>query len=366
MCGTQATVSLKMKNTAEIRGFQFDLYLPEGMTVVKSSRGRIQGALSEGRLPDEDERELTFSEQADGAIRFLCSSLYDETFTGNDGEIATLQVNVAENMADGNYPVVMKHVKLTETDISKFYETEEIETTVTITSIVDNRTLLDEESTAVPAQATNANVRVKRTINANEWSTICLPFAMSAAQVDEAFGSEAELGDFTGCDTDDATGNIKVKFVPTTVIAANHPYIIRVSQPVTEFTVDGVDIVPDDALSIDKNQTGSGSDQTFNSFIGNYVNGTEIPDYAMFLYGNKFNFSTGKTKIKAFRGYFDFATAGAKYGAARLLMVVDEPTVIESLETERIEEVYYNVNGQKVNTPAKGIYIKEGKKVVVK
>ena len=135
--GTQTAISISMKNTAEIRGFQFDLYLPEGMTVVKSSRGRIQGALSAGRLPEEDEHELTFSEQADGAIRFLCSSLYDETFTGNDGEIATLQVNVAENMADGNYPVVMKHVKLTETDISKFYLTEEVETTVSVLSTAE-------------------------------------------------------------------------------------------------------------------------------------------------------------------------------------------------------------------------------------
>ena len=135
--GTPTTISFKMKNMAEIRGFQFDLYLPEGMTVVKSSRGRIQGALSEGRLPEDDEHELTFSEQADGAIRFLCSSLYDETFTGNDGEIATLQVNVAENMADGNYPIVMKHVKLTETDISKFYLTEEVETTVSVLSTAE-------------------------------------------------------------------------------------------------------------------------------------------------------------------------------------------------------------------------------------
>ena len=135
--GTQTTISFKMKNTAEIRGFQFDLYLPEGVNVVKSAKGRIQGALSEGRLPEDDEHDLTFSEQQDGAIRFLCSSLYDETFTGNDGEIATLQVNVAENMADGNYPVVMKHVKLTETDISKFYLTEEVETTVSVLSTAE-------------------------------------------------------------------------------------------------------------------------------------------------------------------------------------------------------------------------------------
>ena len=119
--GTPTTISIKMKNTAEIRGFQFDLYLPEGMTVVKSSRGKIQGALSSGRLPEDDEHELTFSERPDGAIRFLCSSQYDETFTGTDGEIATLQVNVAEGMADGNYALLLKNMKLTETDIRNYY-----------------------------------------------------------------------------------------------------------------------------------------------------------------------------------------------------------------------------------------------------
>ena len=136
MCGTQATISLKMKNTAAIRGFQFDLYLPEGVTVVKSSKGKIQGFLSAGRLPDEDEHSLTFSEQQDGAIRFLCSSQYDETFTGNNGEIATLRVNIANDMADGNYPLVLKNIKLTETDISKYYETPQVKCKLTIKSYI--------------------------------------------------------------------------------------------------------------------------------------------------------------------------------------------------------------------------------------
>ena len=136
MCGSQATISLKMKNTVVIRGFQFDLYLPEGVTVVKSSKGNIQGFLSEGRLPEEDEHTLTFSEQSDGAIRFLCSSQYDETFTGNDGEIATLRVNIADDMADGNYPLLLKNIKLTETDISKYYETPLVKCKLTIKSYI--------------------------------------------------------------------------------------------------------------------------------------------------------------------------------------------------------------------------------------
>ena len=130
--GGQTAVSIKMKNTAAIRGFQFDLYLPDGVTAVKSAKGRIQGTLSAGRLPEDDEHDLTFSEQPDGAIRFLCSSQYDETFTGSDGEVATLQVAIVEGMAEGDYPVRLKSMKLTETDISRFYVTEEVETTMSV------------------------------------------------------------------------------------------------------------------------------------------------------------------------------------------------------------------------------------------
>ena len=130
--GTKTAISIEMKNTAAIRGFQFDLYLPEGMTVVKSAKGKIQGKLSEGRLPDEDEHDLTFSQQADGAIRFLCSSQYDETFTGTSGELATLQVEIASDMANGDHAIQLKNMKLTETDISKYYTSDLIESTVTI------------------------------------------------------------------------------------------------------------------------------------------------------------------------------------------------------------------------------------------
>ena len=71
------------------------------------------------------------AEQGDGAVRFLCGSLYDETFTGTSGEIATLKVNI-EGMAAGDYPVTLKAVKLSETDISKFYTADEVVTTFTV------------------------------------------------------------------------------------------------------------------------------------------------------------------------------------------------------------------------------------------
>ncbi len=131
--GSEVVLSICMNNIAQIRGFQFDLYLPEGMTAVKSSKGRFSVSLSTGRLPEDDEHSLTVAEQTDGALRFLCGSQYDETFTGTSGEIATIKVNI-EGLANGKYPITLKAVKLSETDISKFYEVAEIVTTLTVST----------------------------------------------------------------------------------------------------------------------------------------------------------------------------------------------------------------------------------------
>ena len=131
--GNETTLSICMNNKAEIRGFQFDLYLPEGMTAVKSSKGKFAVSLNKARLAEDDEHTLTVAEQSDGAIRFLCGSQYDETFTGSSGEIATIKVNIADLTAS-EYPITLKAIKLSETDITHFYEVPEVVTSFTVSS----------------------------------------------------------------------------------------------------------------------------------------------------------------------------------------------------------------------------------------
>jgi hypothetical protein len=62
------------------------------------------------------------------------------------------------------------------------------------------RTFLSETDTELPADETGANVTVTRTIKADEWSTFCLPFAMTEEQVKTVFGQDVQLADFTGCE----------------------------------------------------------------------------------------------------------------------------------------------------------------------
>ena len=134
--GTQATLSINMKNTAAIRGFQFDLYLPEGVTIGKSAKGKILCSLNPARLPEDDAHTIMVAEQENGTFRFLVNSMDDETFTGNDGEVISVTINLAETMADGDYPILLENIKLSESDISKYYTTESVLSTLTVVNDV--------------------------------------------------------------------------------------------------------------------------------------------------------------------------------------------------------------------------------------
>lgn len=228
---------------------------------------------------------------------------------------------------------------------------------------------IDEASKIAPVAANGAYVTVNRTINADEWSTICLPFAMTEAQVKSAFGSDVELGDFAGCDV--KGDHITVKFDKVTAIDANHPYIIKVSSPVSTFIVNGVNVTPATA-EVKKD----GNNGKYNSFIGNYENGKTLDDGILFLYGNNFCLSKGSTKMKALRGYFKFDAAEIN-NASRLVMQYDEATDVREMEKLREggTEIVYDLQGRRVNSSIidsqsslrkKGVYVKNGKKIIVK
>lgn len=368
--GAQTKLVISMKNTAAIRGFQFNLYLPEGVTVAKNSGGRILSSLNADRLPEGDEHTLTSAEQPDGSILFLCGSQYDETFVGNDGEILSVTINIPSGLSQGDYPVILKDVQITETDISKFYNTEIVESTLTIGAPADTRIVFDETSNSLPTlptPATNVDVRVKRTIKANEWSTICLPFAMTGTQVKGAFGEDVQLAELKSWEeVDDDV--IEVTFSDVAAIEANTPYVLKVSKEITEFTVDGVDVDPEDEPAVTMGKMNRG---TFGSFTGSYVP-VLIDEECLFLSDNKFWYSTGKTRMKGYRAYFYFQTVLSVYsgGEAKVRFFIDgTATNIEGISSSMPSDAVYNISGVRMNSKKalpKGLYIVDGKKVIIK
>ena len=362
-----STVSFTMKvdvQSGVYSGFQFNMQFPTtgfsttGSTTVSSSwQG---GSLSVGDLTA-------------GAGRGSALSLSDNPIPNGEIEIGTVEFRVDESVPLGEYDVTISDFNFL--DGTNYTPVSSVTFKVHVVNMLT--LVLDENSTTLPEAAEGVNVRVKQTIKAGEWSSICLPFAMTAAQVKAAFGNDVQLGNF--CDTestyddDENVTAISISFEDATEIEANHPYIIKVSQPITEFSVDNVDVDPaeDDALvEVDNGLTGR-MRVVYGGFYGTYHAETTLEEFSLFLNSNKFWYSTGMTKMKAFRAYFimlDVLTDVENAAALISFSFDNKPTGINSLTPSQKGEgsVYYNLNGQRVKTLRQGLYIRDGKKMVIK
>jgi len=244
----------------------------------------------------------------------------------------------------------------------------------TISEVGESFVELDETSVAGPEAATDVDVLLNRTINADEWSTICLPFTATGEQVKAAFGDDVQLSEFTAWESEEdvngAIVGINVTFTPANAddgIAANKPMLIKVSEAVTEATFDGVTLEPEEEPVV---QVGKRASER-GWFYGTYAV-MQVPEENLFLSGNKFWYSTGATTIKGYRGYFEFRDVlDAYYDGSEVkvnFFFDDEETGIRKLTPTlfEVEEVMYNLAGQRVDKAKKGIYIVNGKKQVIK
>lgn len=381
--GGEATLEVSLENLAtEFAAFQFNVELAEGITVALNAKGKLDFVKGE-RLADEDGFTLSMSQPDPEENVFRVLGYYTETqpIPGTSGTIVKVTLKADASLeVDAVLECKLSAINLTETDETK-HTPEDIAFTITVGAPADTRTVLDETSTTAPEASDGAvDVRVKRVIHADEWSTICLPFAMTAEQVTAAFGEDVLLANFTGIETEEDTEEnivaINVKFETATAIEANHPYLIKVSAPVEEFTVDGVDVEPDEA-SVDCDRIGAGTKRDpyrWNSFVGTYVAGTEVPEQTLFLSDNKFWYSTGATVLKAFRGYFDFydvlteveegnAATGVRFsfdGETTGIVTMDKG------QGDYEDGCWYTLDGRRLNGQPveKGMYIQNGKKVM--
>ena len=238
---------------------------------------------------------------------------------------------------------------------------------------ISQYTILEETSTTAPTAQSDVDVLVRRTIKANEWSTICLPFAMTAEQVKTAFGDDVVLKDFNGYttteDNDENIVAIEVKFkaVDPVVIEDNHPYVIKVSSAISEFTVNDVDIAPENKPTVAAIER---KKKQWSELIGTYVANTTVEENCLFLSDNKFWYSNGSTKMKGFRAYFDFydVLSEVENASARIDFNFDDTTGIKEIHgANGNAEGTYDLQGRKVEEPTnKGLYIVNGRKVVKK
>ena len=111
-CGSQTTLSVKMKNDVAIQTIQFDLNLPDGITIVPNEDDELVTASKE-RINKFN--YFDSSMQSDGALRLLAQATTTNVPAG-DGEICRIVVDIPENMEEGDYPLVIKGALMVEMD----------------------------------------------------------------------------------------------------------------------------------------------------------------------------------------------------------------------------------------------------------
>lgn len=128
--GTEIEVPVMLNNINDITAFQCTLTLSEGLE-VSTTDGVYDITLTDRKGIDH---QLTATLQADGSIKLLCYSMQTLAFSGNEGALFNIRMNVSES-AVGQQTVGISDIILTST--SEKYTPADITATITVKEYIN-------------------------------------------------------------------------------------------------------------------------------------------------------------------------------------------------------------------------------------
>lgn len=230
-----------------------------------------------------------------------------------------------------------------------------------------NYTLDETKTDNVIETYENANVTLQRTLEASHWNSFCVPFALDRDQVTQYFGEGTQLRTYEGrCE------NNIVYFATVENIEAGKPYIMKPGNAVVQNpTFEGVSMV---ATGLDENGNPQAvGDASTVQMKGIYNHVTLVQDKTNIYIGagNKFYYPADAEacQMNGLRAYF-IVPEGTDIKKLRANLDGATTSLGEIFDTEESNTPVYNLQGQCVgnslSTLKSGIYVQNGKKVVVK
>ena len=112
VAGRQVVLSLKMRNKLKAVAYQCDLYLPDGVEVAKNADGSYKIGLSTERTTAANSNVFESAMLPDGCIRILSASTSNIAYNGNDGEVATIVLQLSDSLKEGDLPIILRNVEI--------------------------------------------------------------------------------------------------------------------------------------------------------------------------------------------------------------------------------------------------------------
>lgn len=205
-----------------------------------------------------------------------------------------------------------------------------------------------------------SDITLNRTLVANKWNTLCVPFAISEEEIKANFGEGTLVEKF------EAVNGNTVNFADATSIEAGVPYLIKPTVAGTTYTFNGKEV------SADAPKTEGNADVTFQGIYSptDITNNGTIKAAGVTEDG-KVLFVNPDSKTNAFRCFFTISDNASITPAMLKVSIKGVETAINSIvmgNSNATDNAVYNLQGQRVNgnSLTKGIYIKNGKKFAVK
>ena len=381
--GGSVELTIALNNeTANLSGWQCDLgFSSDGLSLTLNAGGKPEATLSE-RF-NTTGHSISSRMLSNGSYRFVVTSNDGEAIPGSSGVLFSVTLEADASLEVGKtYEGTLYGIEFyTNDETPQTILMNDVTFTVTIGEPDDGRIKFDENAAKLPTYTAGdkANVRMTRTIKANQWSTIVLPFTLTKTKAETVFGSDVQLAEFSGFeveyenDEDVTPDAITINFTTYTMTArkgmtGGKPFLIKTTQDIASFEADDCTLVGEVA-DVEK----ADEYETPGTFTGTFVK-TVVPADALFISGEKFYYSTGKTNIKAFRGWFQLGAVLDKetdFGVKMAVFIDDEATDIKELDGLRnsndlndFGEATYNLAGQRVGDGYKGIVVTKGRKII--
>ena len=191
---------------------------------------------------------------------------------------------------------------------------------------------IDEEETDVEAviganDGKTVNVQLTRSLVAGMYNTICLPFAVSAAEMGRVFQG-AVVKELSSSSIEEGEFVLNLNFTAVNEMAAGKPYLIKPA----------ADIVNPKFIGVTIDKTLRPINTSNANFVGNFVKGTIPADENNLFLGanNTLYFPTVDTEIKGMRAYFIIHDAPA--GAIKRARIVEGSQVATDIELVESQE----------------------------
>ena len=107
--GGRGVLSVLLTDEETIMGFQFDLLLPEGVTVAEDD-GKLMAALTGNAV---NTHSISSSKVGEGLYRFIVTPQGNRAISNSDGGGMSITIDVADDVATGIYTMTISDIEMT-------------------------------------------------------------------------------------------------------------------------------------------------------------------------------------------------------------------------------------------------------------